>query len=286
MKRKAKKLLSFIMIGCLASGSVLPASAVQVSDVAVAEGISANEQQALADAENVNALIVDENDSTKYVDYYGGRYINDQRNLVVLLTAEATEDQIAEILSAISENAEIEFVTYSYNELLTAYETSSSILTDLSAKVKSDNATEAEKALYNNVVSISLSVQDNAIVVGLKEVTDETKGEFIEVFGDENFVFEQSDGAVTEDTVYDDIGEVIYKIKLNKKKLIMKKKETFKLKVSHTSKKNITWKSSDSKVAKVSKNGKVTALKKGKAKITAKIKGVKGKLVCKVTVKK
>lgn len=289
MKTKTKKLLSFIVIACLATGNILPVSAVQFSDAVVAEaGISANEQQALEDAKKVEAMVLNENGSTKYVDYYGGKYINDERNLVVLLTAEATETQVAEILSAVSENAKIEFVEYSYNELLTAYETDTAILMELYGKVKAGGGTETEKALYNNIVSISLSVQDNANVVGLKEVNDETKAAFIEFFGDENVVFEQSDGAVTDDDViYDDIDTgAVLKIKLNKKKLTLKKKQTFKLKVKHTSNKMITWKSSNPKVAKVNKNGKVTALKKGKSKITAKIKGVKKKLVCKVTVKR
>ena len=46
---------------------------------------------------------------------------------------------------------------------------------------------------------------------------------------------------------------------------------------------NIKWKSSNKKIAKVSSGGKVTALKKGKATITADVNGIK--LKCKVTVK-
>ncbi|MDD5948638.1 MAG: Ig-like domain-containing protein, partial [Lachnospiraceae bacterium] len=49
-------------------------------------------------------------------------------------------------------------------------------------------------------------------------------------------------------------------------------------------KKKVTWKSSNKKVAKVSKKGKVTALKKGTAKITAKVSGKK--FTCNVNVVK
>ena len=55
-----------------------------------------------------------------------------------------------------------------------------------------------------------------------------------------------------------------------------------KLKVSGTTRK-ITWSSDKPSIVKVNKNGKVTAVKKGTATITAKINGVAFK--CKVTVK-
>ena len=76
------------------------------------------------------------------------------------------------------------------------------------------------------------------------------------------------------------------KIKLNRKKLTLKKGKTFKLKVTLTPKNSqdkIIYKTSNKKVAKVSKSGKIKAVKKGKANITV-ISGKK-KIVCKVIVK-
>lgn len=74
-------------------------------------------------------------------------------------------------------------------------------------------------------------------------------------------------------------------IKLNKKKATLNKGETLTLKatVSGESQK-VTWKSSNSKIATVTKSGKVTAKKAGTATITAKANGVK--VTFKVTVKK
>lgn len=71
------------------------------------------------------------------------------------------------------------------------------------------------------------------------------------------------------------------KVKLSQTNIGLVPGETFRLKVSGTTKK-VTWCSSNKKVAKVSKKGLVTALKKGTAKITAKVG--KKKLTCKVTV--
>ncbi len=62
--------------------------------------------------------------------------------------------------------------------------------------------------------------------------------------------------------------------------IIVGKKLT--LKVSNT-KKKVTWSSSNKKIATVTTKGVVTAVKAGKANITAKVSGKK--LVCKVTVK-
>lgn len=80
-------------------------------------------------------------------------------------------------------------------------------------------------------------------------------------------------------------------IKLNKKKVTLRRKQSIKLKAkikpSNATNKKIKWYSSNKKVAKVNSKGKVTALKKGKAKIYAKAKdGTGKKAVCKVTVKK
>ena len=76
-------------------------------------------------------------------------------------------------------------------------------------------------------------------------------------------------------------------LKLNKKKISLGVGDTFKLKtIKKPAKAKISWKSSKKSVAKVSKKGKVTAVKAGAAKITAKtvIKKKTLKAVCKVTV--
>jgi uncharacterized protein YjdB len=73
------------------------------------------------------------------------------------------------------------------------------------------------------------------------------------------------------------------KVALNKKKVTLKVGKSFQLKLKNT-KKKVTWTSANEKIATVSKNGKVTAKKKG----TVVIKAVCGKKTykCKVSVKK
>ncbi len=73
------------------------------------------------------------------------------------------------------------------------------------------------------------------------------------------------------------------KVSLNRKKVTLYIGKSFQLKVRGT-KKKVQWKTSNKKIATVSRKGKVKAKKKGTAKITAKVAGKK--LVCKVTVKK
>lgn len=78
------------------------------------------------------------------------------------------------------------------------------------------------------------------------------------------------------------------KISLNKKKATLHAGETLKLKAKLKPKGStakIKWKSSKKKMASVSKNGTVTARKKGKAVITAQLPNGK-KAKCKITVKK
>lgn len=79
------------------------------------------------------------------------------------------------------------------------------------------------------------------------------------------------------------------KTKLNRTKLTLKVGKTFRLKVKNVDKKStVRWRTSKKKVATVSKKGKVTAKRKGTAKITAKVKGTNGKVkkyICTVKVK-
>lgn len=77
-------------------------------------------------------------------------------------------------------------------------------------------------------------------------------------------------------------------INMNKKKATIKVKKTLTLKATMKPAKStdtLKWSSSNKKVAKVDKYGKVTAVKKGTATITVKTSSGK-KATCKITVKK
>ena len=77
-------------------------------------------------------------------------------------------------------------------------------------------------------------------------------------------------------------------ITLSKSDYTLEKGKTVKLKAAlnkAAKKKGVEWKSSNPKIASVSKNGKVTAKKNGKATITARIKGTKIKARSRITVR-
>ncbi len=77
------------------------------------------------------------------------------------------------------------------------------------------------------------------------------------------------------------ISKAATKIKLNKTKVTMTVGSTVKLKLKNA-KKKVKWSTSNKKVVKVNKKGKITAVKLGSAKIVAKSAGKK--YTCKVTV--
>lgn len=81
----------------------------------------------------------------------------------------------------------------------------------------------------------------------------------------------------------------VSKVSLNKKSLTIAQKETYTLKASvspsNATNKKITWKSSNTKVAKVDSKGKITAVSAGTATITAQSAN-SAKATCKVVVKK
>lgn len=78
-------------------------------------------------------------------------------------------------------------------------------------------------------------------------------------------------------------------VKLNKTSLSIKHGHTYDLVATispaNTSNKSLTWKSSDTKIVKVSSNGEITAVKPGTATITCITKDTGKKATCKVTVK-
>lgn len=78
-----------------------------------------------------------------------------------------------------------------------------------------------------------------------------------------------------------------YSITLNKSIYTLKKGKTVKLKATlnrAVKKKGVVWKSSNPKIASVSKNGRVTAKKSGKTVITAEVKDTKTKAGCRIIV--
>ena len=81
----------------------------------------------------------------------------------------------------------------------------------------------------------------------------------------------------------------VTKLKLNRKKLVIKKGKKYKLKAKILPKdatvKKVFWRSSNKKVATVSKKGVIKARKKGKCKITVITRDGRKKASCKVTVR-
>ncbi len=109
----------------------------------------------------------------------------------------------------------------------------------------------------------------------------------IATVGEDGVVKFKKAGSVVLTAADDDDVTTVYSVtvinpKLNTTKITLKPKKTYKLTISNKVGKAV-FTSSNSKVAKVSATGKITALKKGKAVITVKTNGIV--LKCTVTVK-
>ena len=128
--------------------------------------------------------------------------------------------------------------------------------------------------IRSNAVNVEINnSQDN--VVEIKESENETQTE------NQNTTGTTTD-TKTDTTKTENSNDNISKISLNKTKKTLVVGEKFTLKVKGKNKKAKWWKSSNTKVATVNSNGKVTAKKKGTAEITAKVAGKKYKCTIKV----
>ena len=139
------------------------------------------------------------------------------------------------------------------------------------------------------------------VMSGVTKIGDHAFGYYSEIFGDYDLMYCKEDNNFTMITYkncaaskYADnngfskkILQAPKKVKLNKKKAVLKKGKTLKLKATLTSKKSttlLTWKSSNKKIATVSSKGKIKAKKVGTATITVKThNGKKAKCKIKVT---
>ena len=154
-----------------------------------------------------------------------------------------------------------------------------------------DDADDAVYDDYDNEEDDDDEDEDEAIDFLIRDFVD-VEEEYVENIelkkGKYVLVFNNDDYDVEYQVAISDISKYTKQIKLNKKKLTLKAKKSAVLVASSKQKgkyiKKVTWKSSNKKIAKVDKSGKVTGVKAGKCTITAWVKGGK-KVTCTVTVK-
>lgn len=155
-------------------------------------------------------------------------------------------------------NGEVEDVSLNRNSY-TYYRNNSNGTLKLSAKVTPYNA-------QNKRVTWKTSNKNIATVDSNGKVTIKGKGNV-------RITATSVDSPRVSDSCNIKVVQRVTKTKLNKTSISLKKKKTYKLKVTCTptnaNQKSVTWKSYDKKIAKVDKNGKVTALKSGKTTVRA-----------------
>lgn len=142
------------------------------------------EYQALIDKDNLSHIVEtkDKDGKIQYEDYYGGSYVNDDGNLVILLN-DADDEETKDVKDAISENAVIKSVRKSYQKL----KDNNTKFTDLlemyteeknNSKVNNDELTD----LLDNITGFYIDIENNINVVLLQDVSEESMKQFNDFF--------------------------------------------------------------------------------------------------------
>lgn len=124
----------------------------------------------------------------EYPDYYGGAYINDSEELVIMLV-EGKSETITK-LSSIADNLKVEKVKYSYNEIM---DTINKIGHEISTSLNEEAEGLSAKSVFSDVTGTVLLDPDNSIEVYIKGITDSKTREFKENFENEDiFIFKEA----------------------------------------------------------------------------------------------
>lgn len=104
--------------------------------------------------------------STDFPEYYGGCYINEEGNLVVLIKEEKHEYAQRFLTRSLSSSIKYETCQYSYNEL-------QQVVDEIRQKASAGN-----EFLFNNVSLYGISEKENSVEVGLLNNTPSVIQEF------------------------------------------------------------------------------------------------------------
>lgn len=121
---------------------------------------------------------------SNYEDYFAGAYLNDDKELVILLTEEGLNKQIT-----FNNNVIIQKATYSVKELNNTYEA-----------IKKRLESNQNKDWFSNFTGVGISNKDNAVVVYLVDLNDDMIKEFEKsILKSDLVIFEQRDRIVLDE---------------------------------------------------------------------------------------
>lgn len=144
--------------------------------VTYAEEIDAKQDKAFKEyVQIMNSL---KKSKTDYEEYFAGAYLNNDKELVILLTDEGLNKQIT-----FSDDVIIQKATYSIKELNSTYEA-----------IKNRLENNQNKDWFSNFTGVGISQKDNAVVVYLVDLDDGMIKEFEKsILKSDLIIFEQKD---------------------------------------------------------------------------------------------
>lgn len=158
--------------------SVLLAASIIIMGSAFAE-LNASDSDPVSGYMNLIGSFNKQKTAAPYPEYYGGAYINDNNELVVLVK-DLNEDTAQSILQTLSGvDVIIEPAAYSYNELTALYE-------KLNIAIESDDTVMA--SIFADVTGFGIDDERNKIVVNFNDISDDKIAKFKEVVSDSSAI--------------------------------------------------------------------------------------------------
>lgn len=181
-----KKVMSVVLVLLLAFSMALPASSLNESEDKILQNQAAANEQYQRLLDSLPEMDSSSNARSTAVDYYGGAYVNGNGDLVVCVTEDYDPDSEMVELYTGNDDIILETVAFTYNAISSEQDRIWSLQAELEKTVDTLDPNVAE--LVKSFAQSYIVQARNALVIAIKDISDEKIALFKEVYSNAAFL--------------------------------------------------------------------------------------------------